>query len=78
MLKPPAEEEDIMKKIIMTVLCVLCLFGCGKRGKLDFPKGATYPRQYPAARKPKQKEIIQPVEKERTERMNVSETGEQE
>ena len=66
-----------MKKIIMTVLCVLCLFGCGKRGRLDFPKGATYPRQYPAAREPKQKKTVQFVGKE-AEEISLPETGERE
>ena len=42
-----------MKKIVVCFLCVLCLAGCGKRGKLDFPEGSTYPRVYPAARLPK-------------------------
>ena len=42
-----------MKKIIVIVLSVLCLAGCGKRGKLDFPPGTAYPRQYPAFRQPK-------------------------
>ena len=38
-----------MKKILLCFLCALCLAGCGKRGKLDFPEGSAYPRQYPAA-----------------------------
>lgn len=45
-------QEETMKKFIAIVLCALCLSACGKRGKLDFPEGATYPRQYPAARQP--------------------------
>ncbi len=67
-----------MKRFIMTILCVLCLFGCGKRGRLDFPEGATYPRQYPAAREPKQRKIIRPAEKEQTEEISLPETGERE
>lgn len=39
-----------MKKILVCFLCALCLAGCGKRGKLDFPEGSSYPRRYPAAR----------------------------
>ena len=46
-----------MKIIVAVLLCVLCLDGCGKRGKLDFPPGTTYPRQYPARRE------IRPVSK---------------
>lgn len=42
-----------MKTILTALLCAVCLTGCGKRGKLDFPEGATYPRQYPAPRNPK-------------------------
>ena len=42
-----------MKKIIVFFLTALCLAGCGKRGKLDFPEGSTYPRMYPAPRQPK-------------------------
>lgn len=42
-----------MKKIVVFFLCALCLAGCGKRGKLDFPEGSTYPRMYPAFRQPK-------------------------
>ena len=41
-----------MKIIVSVLLCVVCLTGCGKRGKLDFPPGTTYPRQYPARREP--------------------------
>ncbi len=41
-----------MKKIFAVLLCVMCLFGCGKRGKLEFPPNTTYPRQYPSARRP--------------------------
>lgn len=43
-----------MKRIVVVVLCVLCLAACGKRGRLDFPEGAVYPRQYPADRQPEQ------------------------
>ena len=43
-----------MKKTIVIVLALLCLAGCGKRGRLDFPPGSAYPRQYPAFRQPKQ------------------------
>ena len=42
-----------MKTITAVLLCVVCLTGCGKRGKLDFPPGTTYPRQYPARREPR-------------------------
>ncbi len=42
-----------MKKIVVCCFIALCLAGCGKRGKLDFPPGSTYPRQYPVARQPK-------------------------
>ena len=48
-----------MKKIVFVCLCVLCLFGCGKRGKLEFPPGSTYPHQYPAPRKPFPERMIQ-------------------
>ena len=47
------EKRKVMKKFLTVFLCALCLAGCGKRGKLDFPKGTVYPRQYPAARQPK-------------------------
>ena len=51
-----------MKKIIALVLGVLCLTACGKRGRLDFPPNSSFPRQYPAARQPKQKNVsILPV-----------------
>lgn len=55
-----------MKKFLAVFLCALCLAGCGKRGKLDFPKGSAYPRQYPAARQPKsvQKKAISVEQKE--------------
>ena len=46
-----------MKKAISAGISALllagCLTGCGKRGKLDFPPGTTYPRQYPARREPR-------------------------
>lgn len=42
-----------MKTIVTVLLCVLCLAGCGKRGRLDFPPGTTYPRQYPARIEPR-------------------------
>lgn len=51
-----------MKKIFAVLLCVLCLVGCGKRGKLEFPPNTTYPRQYPVARNP------QSVEKTKREK----------
>ena len=41
-----------MKKILAVFFCALCLTGCGKRGKLDFPPETTYPRKYPARREP--------------------------
>ena len=41
-----------MKKIVLLFLCISILSACGKRGKLEFPEGSTYPRQYPAARQP--------------------------
>ena len=46
-----------MKRIIVCILCALCLAGCGKRGKLEFPEGSVYPRQYPASRRPKPERI---------------------
>ena len=55
-----------MKKIAVLFLCVLCLTGCGKRGKLDFPPGTIYPRQYPASRQMKQKQM-KPVVQEASE-----------
>ena len=48
-----------MKKAMAIILCVFCLTGCGKRGKLDFPPGSTYPRQYPSARQPVSEQIKQ-------------------
>lgn len=54
-----------MKKFLAVFLCALCLAGCGKRGKLDFPKGAVFPRQYPAARQPKSaRETVTSVKQE--------------
>lgn len=41
-----------MKKFFILLCSVFLLAGCGKRGRLDFPPQATYPRQYPAPRKP--------------------------
>ena len=41
-----------MKKILAVFFCALCLTGCGKRGRLDFPPNATYPRRYLARRQP--------------------------
>ena len=49
-----------MKKIIVFALGALCLTGCGKRGRLDFPPDTTYPRQYPAVRQPKMKTVAVP------------------
>ncbi|HBO59755.1 MAG TPA: hypothetical protein DD624_07600 [Alphaproteobacteria bacterium] len=55
-----------MKKLLIALCIVLSAAGCGKRGRLDFPKGAVYPRQYPAPRAPKmekeepQKQELQP------------------
>ena len=59
-------EGVFMKKIAVLFLCVLCLTGCGKRGKLDFPSGTIYPRQYPAFRQPKQGQM-KPVVQETPE-----------
>ena len=59
-----------MKKVIVIILSVLCLACCGKRGKLDFPPGTTYPRQYPAPRQPKygqMKQVTPPAVKEQPE-----------
>ena len=42
-----------MKKMFIVLCIALSVAGCGKRGRLDFPKGAVYPRQYPAPRTPK-------------------------
>lgn len=54
-----------MKKIIALVLGVLCLTACGKRGRLDFPPESSFPRQYPAARQPKQRNVsLLPVSKD--------------
>lgn len=41
-----------MKKLFIVLCIALSVAGCGKRGRLDFPKGAVYPRQYPAPRNP--------------------------
>ena len=62
------EKRKVMKKFLTVFLCALCLAGCGKRGKLDFPKGTVYPRQYPAARLPKsaQKTAVSAEQKENT------------
>jgi predicted small lipoprotein YifL len=46
-----------MKEAMAIILCVFCLTGCGKRGKLDFPPGTTYPLQYPSARQPVSEQI---------------------
>ena len=54
-----------MKTITAVLLCVLCLTGCGKRGKLDFPPGTTYPRQYP---RPAEKAVkVTPAEEKQPE-----------
>ena len=53
------KEEADMKKILIVFLGVLCLSACGKRGKLEFPPGATYPRVYPAPRQPKSDQMTQ-------------------
>ena len=45
-----------MKTIIAVLLCAVCLSACGKRGKLEFPPGTTYPRQYPVSQLPEQKQ----------------------
>ncbi|MBR1777532.1 MAG: lipoprotein [Alphaproteobacteria bacterium] len=47
-----------MKTVAVVVLGMLFLTGCGKRGNLDLPPGATFPRQYPAARQPRQGRMI--------------------
>ena len=58
-------KDVVMKKIIALVLGILCLTACGKRGRLDFPPNSSYPRQYPAARQPKQKNVsLLPVSKD--------------
>ena len=63
MLNAPAGKRmKQMKKIVAVVLGMLCLAGCGKRGNLDFPDGAVYPRQYPSARQPKQGRMM-PVDR---------------
>lgn len=55
-----------MKTIVAVLLCVFCLAGCGKRGKLDFPPGTTYPRQYPARHEPRQiKRTLQSIPSEK-------------
>lgn len=42
-----------MKKFLLILLCFSILGGCGKRGRLEYPPGTVYPRQYPAPRAPK-------------------------
>lgn len=42
-----------MKKLFIVLCAALTVAGCGKRGRLDFPPNAVYPRQYPAPRSPK-------------------------
>lgn len=64
-----------MKKIVAMVLGILCLAGCGKRGNLDFPVGATYPRQYPVSRLPKSGQM-KPVDPQAVEKQ--TETGTEE
>lgn len=41
-----------MKKLFIVLCIALSVAGCGKRGRLDFPPNAAYPRQYPAPRNP--------------------------
>ncbi len=41
-----------MKKLFIVLCIVLSAAGCGKRGRLDVPPNAAYPRQYPAPRNP--------------------------
>ena len=41
-----------MKKLFILLCIALSVAGCGKRGRLEFPENATYPRQYPAPRNP--------------------------
>lgn len=41
-----------MKKLFIVLCAALTVAGCGKRGRLDFPPNAAYPRQYPAPRNP--------------------------
>ncbi|MBO4521454.1 MAG: hypothetical protein J5787_09660 [Alphaproteobacteria bacterium] len=63
-----------MKKTIAIALTLLCLAGCGKRGRLDFPPGSMYPRQYPAARQPKKGQMM-PVAETPTESTTEEDTS---
>lgn len=51
-----------MKKLLLILLCFSILGGCGKRGKLEYPPGTVYPRQYPAPRAPKAVPEKQPAQ----------------
>ncbi len=42
-----------MKKSLIAAAALILLSACGKMGKLEYPPGAFYPRQYPAPHFPK-------------------------
>lgn len=42
-----------MKKFLIAAIALCLLAACGKRGNLDYPSGAFYPRAYPEPRMPK-------------------------
>lgn len=47
-----------MKKILLTASLFLALTACGKRGRLDFPKGSVFPVQtYPAPHGPEDHKV---------------------
>lgn len=45
-----------MKKFLIAAVALASLAACGKMGKLEYPPGAFYPRQYPAPQFPKSPE----------------------
>ena len=45
-----------MIKFLIAAVALASLAACGKMGKLEYPPGAFYPRQYPAPQFPKSPE----------------------